>query len=408
MQGIPASSSDEGHRFRLVNALNGEFYAIPEVGRNENWTVPWTAFPKVQTLRGNYLWKLEPVPGDQNQQLRPSRLKSGAYVFSEAPVHAVLDSCGKPCCHGLLMPDSAGCISCVFGIPGRPRSLSCNVTNARVTWRDHVTWTETKQSFTYALGPDLKEVFMQEGCHGLFVCEMESEPAQANIDMCFHQRITDVDRPRMASLDDSPSLREYLLSLLKLHGLIHLEVLSVPPYVYIGNPNILSVKSPEVMHPLPEDKDRRAVHCDIVFKPTGDKISVVCIQTPLHLQKEGYLCITSAFTKRRIFDNYMERAGGGISNASKTCTICGDVNTYKGSLTLWKQAYQSEENMITIPQARNDGNRDGDYMLSSSFVSEHVESTIDVSFNNRKHVSVSHVWLALHGIPIAAPELLTQ
>ena len=102
-------------RFRLVNALNGEFYAIPEVGRDENWTVPLRAFPEVQDLKGKYLWKLEPVPGDQNQQLQPSRLKSGAYVFSEAPLCAVLDSAGEPCCYGLLQPDKSGWISFVLG-----------------------------------------------------------------------------------------------------------------------------------------------------------------------------------------------------------------------------------------------------------------------------------------------------
>ena len=31
MQGLPASGSDDSHRFRLVNALDGEHYAIPEV-----------------------------------------------------------------------------------------------------------------------------------------------------------------------------------------------------------------------------------------------------------------------------------------------------------------------------------------------------------------------------------------
>ena len=62
-----------------------------------------------------YLWKLEPVPGDQNQELQPSKLKSGAHAFSESPVRAVLDSSGDPVCYGLLKPDTSGCIICLFG-----------------------------------------------------------------------------------------------------------------------------------------------------------------------------------------------------------------------------------------------------------------------------------------------------
>ena len=305
MQDLSASGSDDNHRFRLVNALNGEHYAIPEVGTHENWTVSLRDFPEVQDLKGKYLWRLEPVPGSRvlqrfssrvlqqwpevyakgfNQiKLQPSRLESGAYAFSEAPVRAVLDSFGDACCYGPLRPDTSGCISCVFGLTNKLRvsSLSCGLTNTHVTWSNPY-----MNRFAYALGIDLREIFMQQECHGLFLCEMGSQKAQESIDMCFQQRKTEFHRPRLALLDDSPmgdhigSLKEYLVSLLKLHRLTHLEVLSLPPYAYIGNPNILSVKSPEAFHPLPEDQERRAVHYDMVFKPTGDKISVVCIHSP--------------------------------------------------------------------------------------------------------------------------------
>ena len=70
MQDIASIMSVWGRdlRVRLVNALNGDFYAIPEVGRDDNWTVPLRAFAEVQDLRGKYLWKLEPVPGNHGQQ----------------------------------------------------------------------------------------------------------------------------------------------------------------------------------------------------------------------------------------------------------------------------------------------------------------------------------------------------
>ena len=201
-------------------------------------------------------------------------------------------------------------------------------------------------------------------------------------------------------VDTSSSLKEYLVSLLKLHGLTHLEVLSLPPYAYIGNPNMLSVKSPEAFHPLPEDQERRAVHYDMVFKPTGDKISVVCIHSP---SSSTWMNLTQA-RKKVIFDHCMWRVGCGISNSSKKWIVCGDFNSQQGSLNLWKQAYETEQSIISIHQAREESNRPSDYMLSSGFVSEHVESTIGVSFNNRQHASDAHDLLTLHGIPIVAPD----
>ena len=156
----------------------------------------------------------------------------------------------------------------------RISSLNCGLTN------DHVTAPNPYvHTFTNALGSDLEEIFMVQGCHGLFLCELGSQKSYENIDLWFQQRTTEFNRPRTAVVDDSPSLKEYLVALLKRCGLTHLEVHSMPPYAYIGDPNILSVRSPEVFQPLPEDPERRAVHFDIVFQPTGDNISVVCIHS---------------------------------------------------------------------------------------------------------------------------------
>ena len=123
MAEIPASSCNEDGRFRLVNALTGDYYALPNVGSNQNWTVLLTDCPEIRKLRGMYLWQLEKAPDGNSHKLQPSRSESGSYVFSEAPVHAVLDSCGKPSHHGPLIPDTFGCIRCVFGIPGRSRGM---------------------------------------------------------------------------------------------------------------------------------------------------------------------------------------------------------------------------------------------------------------------------------------------
>ena len=277
----------------------------------------------------------------------------------------------------------------------RISSLNCGLTN------DHVTFPNPYiHTFTTALQTDLKEIFRDQGCHGLFLCELGSQKSSQNIDQCFKERNIQFCRPKTMIVDTSSSLKEYLVSLLKLHGLTHLEVLSLPPYAYIGNPNILSVKSPEAFHPLPEDQERRAVHYDMVFKPTGDKISVVCIHSPSSAEWSPL----STARKKIIFETCMERAGGGFSNSSKKWIICGNLNSDKGSLNWWKQAYETEQSIISIHQAREESNRPSDYMLSSGFMSEHVESTIGASFNNRQHASDAHDLLTLHGIPIVAPD----
>ena len=283
----------------------------------------------------------------------------------------------------------------------RISALNCGLTN------DHCTWPNPYiHTFTNALGSDLREIFMEQGCHGLFLCDVGSQKPYEDIDMVLKQRTTTMATMVLQSMfvDTSSSLKEYLQGLLNEFKLTHLEVHSQPPYAYIGDPHILSVRSPEVFQPLPEDQERRAVHFDMVFQPTGDNISVVCIHSPSSAKWMNL----SASREKKIFETCMERAGGGISNASNKWIMCGDLNTAKGSLGLWKQHYETPESMITIHQALHVGNRDGDFMLSSGFASEHVESTIGASFSNRKHASDNHDVLTLHGIPLAAPITVHQ
>ena len=107
----------------------------------------------------------------------------------------------------------------------RISSWNCGLTN------DHVIPPSPYiHTFTKALELDLKEIFIDQGCHGLFLCELGSQKSTQNIDQCFKARNMHFARGMKLIVDTSSSLKEYLVSLLKLHGLTHLEVLSLPPY----------------------------------------------------------------------------------------------------------------------------------------------------------------------------------
>ena len=269
--------------------------------------------------------------------------------------------------------------------------LNTGLTNKHVTWPNPYAYT-----FTEALEFDLTEIFTDQKCHGLFLCEMGSQKPDQNIDTVFKQRKNNMSIPKMSIVDTSGTLKEYLLALLKKCNLKHLQVHSQPPYAYIGDPNILSVEPPKYFYPLPEDIERRGVHCEMVFKPTGDNISVVCNHSP---SSPNWKNLTTP-RKHIIFNTCMQQAGVGSVNTTGKWILCGDLNTTMGSLMTWKKDFETIESMILIHRAHlGVGNRPGDYMLSSGFATVHVKSNIGCSNKNRKHASDSHDMVTLYGVP---------
>ena len=144
-------------------------------------------------------------------------------------------------------------------------------------------------SFTKALKRDLQEIFQLQHAHGLFLCEMGLQKPYECIDKVFHERCIAAAsggyiKPKHAQdvnfVDTSSTLRMYLQETLKACKLEYLEIHSLPPYAYIGDPNKLIVSPPQFFCPLPSNKERRAVRFDILFLPTHDQFRVICNHSP--------------------------------------------------------------------------------------------------------------------------------
>jgi hypothetical protein len=210
----------------------------------------------------------------------------------------------------------------------RISSLNTGLTSAHVTWPNPYAYT-----FTQALELDLKEIFTDQKCHGLFLCEMGSQKSYENIDLLFKTRKENYGIPKKSIVDTSGTLKEYLKALLRQCNLKHLEVYTLPPYAYIGDPNILGVAPPKSFEPLLEDRERQAAHFEMVFKPTGDNISVVCNHSA---SSPIWLRLTQA-RKHTIFKTCMRKAGAGSLNNTSKWILCGDFNSTVGSLKTWKK-----------------------------------------------------------------------
>ena len=164
------------------------------------------------------------------------------------------------------------------------KSLNTGLTNNHLKVGNPYAYT-----FTEALVQDLHEIFQQQQAHALFLCEMGSQKPHESIDKHFKQRLqrqlsesyaTPSTKPAISFVDRSETLEDYLHGALKACNLEHLQVHSLPPYAYIGDPRKLSVSPPKFFNPLPSNKQRRGVRMDVVFLPTGAQITVICNHSP--------------------------------------------------------------------------------------------------------------------------------
>ena len=145
-------------------------------------------------------------------------------------------------------------------------------------------------TFTSALVDDIREVFRQQHANGWFMCEMGSQEKDKGIDQyletrCEAQAAGTLKTPSAyqdcAFCDNSRSLKDYLQQAVLAAGLEHLEVISVPPYAYIGDPSVLdlSVSPPERFKTIP-GKNRFGVRFTVKNIPTGDVFAVICVHSP--------------------------------------------------------------------------------------------------------------------------------
>ena len=163
-------------------------------------------------------------------------------------------------------------------------SLNTGLTNNHIKLGKPYAYT-----FTKALVQDLQEIFQRKQAHGLFLCEMGSQKPHDSIDREFKKRLqrqlsegyaTPSAAKAASFVDRSESLEDYLHGALIACKLEHLQVHSLPPYAYIGDPRKLSVSPPKFFKPLPDINQRRGVTFDVVMLPTGDQIKIVCNHSP--------------------------------------------------------------------------------------------------------------------------------
>ena len=150
---------------------------------------------------------------------------------------------------------------------------------------------KNKYAYKYsrALVSDLGETFGQQQAHGLFLCEMGSQKSGQSIDKYLKGPCdstatgvyqTPIDQLDVGFVDSSETLEIYLQRACEASKLEHLQVLSAPPYAYIGDPRQLNVSPPEQFWPLPSNTERHGVWFNVVYLPTGDKFPVVCNHSP--------------------------------------------------------------------------------------------------------------------------------
>ena len=150
---------------------------------------------------------------------------------------------------------------------------------------------KNKYAYKYsrALVSDLGETFGQQQAHGLFFCERGSQKPDQSIDKYLKDRCdatatgayqTPTDQLDVGFVDSSETLEIYLQRACEASKLELLQVLSAPPYAYIGDPRQLNVSPPEQFWPLPSNTERHGVWFNVEYLPTGDKFPVVCNHSP--------------------------------------------------------------------------------------------------------------------------------
>ena len=207
-------------------------------------------------------------------------------------------------------------------------------------------------TFTRALVHDLREIFGPQQAQGLFLCELGSQKRDQVIDMHFKERCdaqaegtypTPTSQEDCAFCDRSYSLKEYLQQALQAAKLNHLQVLSAPPYAYIGDTQKHSVSPPERFTTVPGNTHRHGVRYNVEYLPTGDKFPVICNHSP----SSGNWDKLTVQKKQTVFDCCMRQALTHPRHASTHAAqppmwmICGDLNTTRGTLLAWKGAYEN-------------------------------------------------------------------
>ena len=130
----PNSVASKVPRIRLVNALTGKYYAMPDIGRDDNWTVPVKSF-EVQDLINKKLWMLEDVG---HGKFQPNKSERNVIEQSNHEVRAVLDRAGRIQTCGCFDPDEQGCVKIYFGaepIQEKCEDIPCFDDNEIVTPR---------------------------------------------------------------------------------------------------------------------------------------------------------------------------------------------------------------------------------------------------------------------------------
>ena len=117
-----------------------------------------------------------------------------------------------------------------------------------------------------------------------FVVELGSQKLTALIDAAFQKRAASATQGAHTTppghedvefLDKVTNLWEYLTHACGAAGLHELDVIARPPYAYIGDPNQVCVKPPNMFHPLPGNANRWALRFDVEHVASGKKFLVI-------------------------------------------------------------------------------------------------------------------------------------
>ena len=213
-------------------------------------------------------------------------------------------------------------------------------------------------TITRTLVHTIQETFGQQRAHGLFLWKIGSQKKEIVIDIYFRERCDAqaagiLQTPSMAQdcafVYSSHRLEEYLQQAVRATKLEYLEVISAPPYAYIGDPQNLSVSPPERFYTIPNTQ-RHGLRFNVKYLPTGDEFPLICSYSPSSSQWDNL----TPTKKQIVFDVCMQQAGAKLRHATThdtqqdgaqppTWILCGDLNTSADALHTWKMNYKNKK-----------------------------------------------------------------
>ena len=171
------------------------------------------------------------------------------------------------------------------------KSLAVGLTRHHIQVNDDTGFNSDAKAyeFTERLVTLIEEIFGEQRSQGLFLCQFGSQRTGETIDDAFTSRQnamrtgghhTPTDKEKVAFVDDSKSLHDYLEQAMIAAKVQDMQVRSLPPYAYIGCAQTFEVGEPEAFETVTGITNRHAAKFFVRHRLSGMQFPVICNQSP--------------------------------------------------------------------------------------------------------------------------------